>query len=113
MHRNKGKGYSSSAREVVRVCCEIDDFQTMKKFFSEIFTPAEIQDVALRWRLMTMLHEGVPQREIADDLGISLCKITRGSRVLKGRGSVTKRIIEMKAGMKDAHGKSLRQHTRS
>ena len=84
----------------------------MKKFFSEIFTPAEIQDVALRWRLMTMLHEGVPQREIADDLGISLCKITRGSKVLKDRGSVTKRLLETKAGMKDAYGKSLRQHTR-
>jgi TrpR family trp operon transcriptional repressor len=32
---------------------------------------------------MKDLHDGKTQREIANDLGISLCKITRGSKILK------------------------------
>ena len=63
--------------EVTKIFTDIADVRTMRRFFNEIFTPAEIQDVALRWRLMKMLHEGTPQREIARQLGISLCKITR------------------------------------
>ena len=89
-----------TANEVIRVFCEIDDFKTMKKFFGEIFTPAEIQDVALRWRLMQLLHKDMPQRQIASKLGISLCKITRGSKVLKTRGAVAKKILDRKSGGK-------------
>ncbi len=85
-------------RRLIEAICEIDNYDTMKRFFEEIFTPAEIQDVALRWRLMEMLHEGVPQRQIASRLGISLCKITRGSKVLKDNRSVAKRILNQETG---------------
>jgi len=84
---------------------EVTDKKTMRRLFQEMFTPAEIQDVALRWRLMKMLHEGIPQREIAQRLGISLCKITRGSRVLKSKNSVSKKILDQKKGVKDASRK--------
>ncbi|MFZ5981873.1 MAG: Trp family transcriptional regulator [Candidatus Zixiibacteriota bacterium] len=87
-----------ATNEIYRVFSEIDDFPTMKKFFEEIFTPAEIQDVALRWRLMKLLYDRVPQRQIAAELGISLCKITRGSKILKKRQSITKKILESHTG---------------
>lgn len=88
----------STANEIIRVFCDIDDFKTMKKFFEEIFTSAEVQDVALRWRLMQLLHNEIPQRQIASKLGISLCKITRGSKVLKARAGVSKKILDRKSG---------------
>ncbi|UCG62304.1 MAG: transcriptional regulator [Candidatus Zixiibacteriota bacterium] len=91
--------------EITGVFADIKDTTTMKRLFKEIFTPAEIRDVALRWRLMKMLHRGVPQREIAAKLGISLCKITRGSRVLKARRSVSKKILDQKKGVKHASRK--------
>ncbi len=74
--------------------CAVEDTAMMKKFFREIFSPAEMNDLALRWRVMEMLEEGVTQRRIADRLGVSLCKITRGSKVLKKRGSVTRCLLE-------------------
>lgn len=90
---------------IVEVLTEITDKKTMTRLFGEIFTPAEIQDVALRWRLMKMLHEGTPQREIAQRLGISLCKITRGSKILKSQKSVSKKILNRKKGVKNASRK--------
>jgi len=112
MHRNKIKDRKLSVTEIIDICCGIDNPQTMRIFLNEIFTPAEIQDVALRWRLMTLLSEGVPQRDIAKELGISLCKITRGSKVLKNRGSVTKKLLDTKNGVKNAYRKPLKQFSR-
>ena len=41
-----------------------------------------------------LLDEGVTQRAIAERLGVSLCKITRGSRFLKDPESVVRKILE-------------------
>lgn len=53
------------------------------EIFSALLTPPERDKIALRWRLVCMLEEGMTQRAIATELGISLCKITRGSHELK------------------------------
>ncbi|NQU41123.1 MAG: transcriptional regulator [Lentisphaerae bacterium] len=83
--------------EIVDALSRISDPTQMSRFLSEVLTDAERRDLGLRWKLMQLLHGGVPQREVAAQLGISLCKITRGSRVLKRRGSVCRSVIE---GMK-------------
>jgi TrpR family trp operon transcriptional repressor len=57
-----------------------------------LLTPAETADIAARWALVKALKQKIPQREIARDLGVSLCKITRGSRELKKSGSAFQRI---------------------
>ena len=84
--------------EIVKVFCEIDDAQVMKDFFDEIFTPAERHDFALRWELMKLLRKGITQRQIASELGISLCKITRGAKIVKNQNSVTNKIINSNLG---------------
>lgn len=87
-------GEMKATDRLVRVFCSIDDPRTMKKFMKEIFTPSEIEDISKRWKVMEMLKRGVSQRSIATKLGVSLCKITRGSKVLKTGGSVSNRILD-------------------
>ena len=82
--------------DLVSTFTRIHDQKMMKKFFSEIFTDAERSDLELRWELMKRLHEGVTQREIAAQLGISLCKITRGSKIVKSKTSTTNKILNGK-----------------
>lgn len=65
----------------------------MNQFLEEILTPAEQKDLALRWQLMEMLEAGVPQRQIAAELGISLCKITRGAKILKAKNSISQHYL--------------------
>ena len=58
-----------------------------------LLTPREREEIALRWKLVCMLEKGVTQRAIATALGVSLCKITRGSHELKhGPKGFTKAI---------------------
>jgi TrpR family trp operon transcriptional repressor len=56
-----------------------------------LLTQAEVADIAARWALVKALKQNIPQRKIARDLGISLCKIVRGSRELKKPGSAFRR----------------------
>ncbi|PKK90009.1 MAG: transcriptional regulator [Candidatus Wallbacteria bacterium HGW-Wallbacteria-1] len=79
--------------ELSTAMASISDSGEMARFLSEIHTQAELKDMVLRWRLMIMLREGVSQRGIASSLGISLCKITRGSKILKRKNSVTAELL--------------------
>ncbi len=82
-----------SLDEIIINLCKINNEEIMKKLLTELFTPSEIKDITLRWQLLKMLAEGISQREIASTLGISLCKITRGSKILKDENSILNIIL--------------------
>jgi TrpR family trp operon transcriptional repressor len=79
---------------ISNILCRITDPKEMERFLAEILTPAELHDLALRWELMNKLSQGDSQRQIASDLGISLCKITRGAKILKDVQSVSRKFLE-------------------
>ena len=63
----------------------------------DLLTPQERESLAERWHIIRLLHKGLPQREIAEMLGVSISKITRGSRVLQeGRGGFEKALKDKK-----------------
>jgi len=64
-------------------------------FLECLLTPSELQEVSSRWALVREIDEGTTQREIARKMGLSLCKITRGSRELKKVNSPFKNMIEI------------------
>lgn len=83
----------TSLDDLVAIFSKTTDPKEMKQLLEELLTPKELKDLHLRWNLMKDLYRGKPQREIAANYGISLCKITRGSKILKQQGSYTKRIL--------------------
>ncbi len=92
-HRTPGQVATETRRELAAVFAAVDNPAAMERLFDDLFTRAELHDLILRWRLMKMLQEGVPQRVIAETLGISLCKITRGSRVLKQPDAIVAKLL--------------------
>lgn len=80
-------------RELLEVISLINDFDELNRFFEDIFTPAELEDISLRWKLLKDLNNGITQRKIAEKYGISLCKITRGSKILKNKTSAVFKIL--------------------
>ena len=78
--------------ELALALAETDDSGFIEDLLRCLLTPAETADIAARWALVKALKKKIPQREIARDLGVSLCKITRGSRELKKPGSAFQQI---------------------
>ena len=83
----------TALRELSEILAKVDDAETMYRFFNSILTKDEIRTIASRWELVKLLYEGVSQRNIGKKLGLSLCKITRGSRELRKQNSILKKII--------------------
>ena len=81
-------------KELAVTLSKVKDSALIEDFLRCLLTPGEIADVAGRWALVKALRENKSQREIAKDLGVSLCKITRGSRELKKPNSAFARIMK-------------------
>lgn len=90
----------NSHEELIKVFAEINDQEEMKALFQEIFTPREIEDFYLRWELLKDLYRGETQRSIAAKHRISLCKITRGSKILKNKNSIILKLLDKYYGEK-------------
>ena len=71
-----------SLRELSSVLARLGE-EDLVQVFNALLTPREREKIALRWKLVCLLEKGLTQRAIAARLGISLCKITRGSHELK------------------------------
>ncbi len=79
--------------ELMELCASINNPKIMEKLFTELFTPSELHDLNLRWQLLKDLTKGDTQRAIASRYRISLCKITRGSKILKDKQSVVRSVL--------------------
>lgn len=80
-------------QEIIEIFAETTDKKEMRKLFDELFTSSEEKDISKRWYIMKELYKGTPQRHIANDMEVSLCKITRGSKILKDEESAFRAIL--------------------
>ncbi len=87
------KEASEAFEDIISVFCSTSEPDDMKALFDDLFTESEVKDMITRWLLMTDLYKGKPQREIAEERKLSLCKITRGSRMLKKEGGFMHRLL--------------------
>lgn len=85
---------------LLEISMVIKDLKTANEvcdFLSDILTEKEISTLSKRWRILKLLSQGVTQREIASEMNVGLCKVTRGAKILKNKNSViTKKLIKEK-----------------
>ena len=79
--------------ELALALAETGDALLIKSFLKRLLTPAETADIAARWALVKALEKKIPQREIAKTLGLSLCKITRGSKEMKNPDQAFQKML--------------------
>lgn len=89
----------SGLDEIIRLVSATDDEALIRDFFGCLFTAAELEDMAKRWLLVKEIDKGTTQREIARMFGMSLCKITRGSKELKKEGSAFRKMLDRAASL--------------
>ncbi len=90
----------NSNNDVLKVCelvSQLDSKDDVCKFLYEMLSESEISLLTKRWRILDMLAQGKTQRDIAKELNVSLCKVTRGAKILKDSNAVvTKYFIKEK-----------------
>lgn len=80
--------------EIAKALARTQDPALIEGLLAQLLTQSEVKRIALRWELSKELFKGKSQRRIAEELGVSLCNITRGSREMKKEKSALKRVIE-------------------
>lgn len=85
---------NENLNELSKVIADTRDKSLIADFFKCLFTSAERADIATRWALIKALDKKTPQRTIAKDLGLSLCKITRGSKELRKPDSAFAKMLK-------------------
>ncbi len=60
--------------------------EDMKDLLLGILTPKELEEIPNRLSIIKMLKKGFSQHKVAEDLGVGIATVTRGSKELqKGR----------------------------
>ena len=73
-------------KELVETFAKIfGDRKLMTEFLTDILTPTEFEALALRWQIVKKLKKGETHRSIAEDLGLGISTVTRGSRELRNK----------------------------
>ncbi len=73
--------------ELVEHLLECDDAASLEHTLENLLTPAEFSEISKRLQIFKLLEQGLPQRQIAEQLHVGIATVTRGSRALKQDGS--------------------------
>lgn len=90
MNRNK----TNEIQVISNILALENDAEKINNFIIEMFTQSEVETLSKRWQILNLLKEGRTQREIAKELKVSLCKVTRGSQILKKKNSIVVRYLK-------------------
>lgn len=74
---------SDHLKEMFALFPQLQTAGEAESFLRDILTPHEIDQVAERWQIVKKLSTGMPQRQIRDELHVSIEKVTRGAKALK------------------------------
>jgi TrpR-related protein YerC/YecD len=79
IHADPGQDPESQLYEALLSLETVDE---IRAFFHDLCTPAELEALTDRWRVVPFLRRGVPYREIHDQTGVSVTTIGRVARFL-------------------------------
>ena len=89
--------------DIARAFAKVREAATIERLLRELLTQSEAERLSLRWDIVRFLSEGKSQRLVAHQLGVSLCKITRGARELKNKNSALRKVFDQRSTPVSTH----------
>jgi TrpR-related protein YerC/YecD len=84
-HRdNHPRQVARAEKSFFQALLALESEQECRNFFSDLCTPAELEALVDRWRVVAYLADGVPYRRIHELTGVSVTTIGRVARFLTG-----------------------------
>ncbi len=81
-------------KELLKIIIKIKSINFLDKFLKDLLTPKEYKEIIKRWQIVKQLFQKTTQRQISQNLKVSITKITRGARVLYNKNSAFRKILE-------------------
>lgn len=95
---DREKASDASLKALACAFAALERPQDVQAFLRDLCTPAELEAMADRWRVVPLLRKGVPYREIYDLTGVSVTTIGRVARSLEhGAGGYAVAIERLSA----------------
>jgi TrpR-related protein YerC/YecD len=88
---------SAAFEDLARALLALRTPDEVRAFLEDLCTPAELEAIADRWRVVPLLVRDVPYREIHDLTGVSVTTIGRVARCLD-RGAGGYRLVAARLG---------------
>jgi TrpR-related protein YerC/YecD len=81
-HEN-GEGSGDGLDALAQALSGLAEASAVKAFLQDLCTPAELEAMTDRWRVVPLLQQGMPYREIHDLTQVSVTTIGRVARTLE------------------------------
>ncbi|WP_045737121.1 YerC/YecD family TrpR-related protein [Xanthomonas sp. MUS 060] len=78
-----GRDTDAAFKTLARTLAQLDKPQDVAAFLRDLCTPAELEAMADRWRVVPLLLKGLPYREIHELTQVSVTTIGRVARTLE------------------------------
>lgn len=89
---------NKETKELFEAVMKLKSMDEAHRFFRDLCTPEEIDEMARRWQVAKMLVEEKPYREIADDVKVSTTTVARVAHWLNfGKGGY--RLVLQRLGL--------------
>ena len=84
--KRKNKNIGEYRKELIEVFSKTrEEKALLREFMIDILTPAEFDDLALRWQLVKRLNKGETHRAVAGELRLGVGTVMRGARELRNK----------------------------
>lgn len=70
-------------KQIIKTIQACKNEKEIEDFLFGILTTTEIEQLGIRYQIVKLLKQGMPQHQIAEKLGIGVATVTRGSKMLK------------------------------
>ena len=80
---DREKASDASLRALARAFAALERPQDVQAFLRDLCTPAELEAMVDRWRVVPLLRDGVPYRDIHQRTGVSVTTTGRVARTLE------------------------------
>ena len=79
---------------LAKIFADLRTGEDIRRLMLELFTQSELNTLSKRWQILNLLNQKRKQRDIAAQLQVSLCKVTRGSKILKKTNTIVKKYLD-------------------
>ena len=70
-------------KELAQLLVDVDSVEDMENLLVGLFTPKEREEIPTRIQIIKKLKQGIPQHQIAEELGVGIATVTRGAEEIQ------------------------------